>query len=356
MAYKVLGQVTTVAPSTAPTVLNYVKDPSFSAVPITSNITVSTHSVYRGLTGSPWGFTCDNGSNFRFSSPSAGGSVFTGVTAPFGGANTAYGSAYITGSGWHFLTQGWASGQNPNTTPGNGNIDTATAIPVTAGTTYNVGWSSWTSSGYLNYTTFRVQWYNGGSYISNQEFDGTTGSNTWTRSTTTFTAPANATYAIIFLKGYTNGGGSHLYDGIVFGTDATYASTFVEPSFGLGAILSPYDKKQYGFDENTQYNTSISRNVPAGALQTLYTVPSGKQTVASTLVLSNMYAGVNSYRVVVQPSGESLAPKHFLFTDVPIGGNATETITIGMTLNAGDTVKVASDTSALSATLFGSEN
>ena len=354
MAYKVLGQVTTVAPTSSSTILNYIKDPSFSAVPIATNISVSSNSVYRGLTGSPWGFTTDNGSNFRFASQ-ASGSAFSALTAPFGGASTAYGSQYIGGSGYHWLTQGWANGQNPNTTPANSNIDQSTAIPVTAGTVYRVGWSNWITGGnYLDYTTFSVWWFNGGTYLSNNEVNGSTGTGSWVRSSGTFTAPSNATYAIIALRGYTSGGGSHLYDGIVFGTDATYASTFVEPSFGLGAILSPYDKKQYGFDTNS--TNSITRNIPAGALQTLYTVPAGKRAVVSTLTMNNAYAGTSTFRVVVQPSGESLAPKHFVFTDTPIGANSTETITIGMTLTAGDIVKVASDTSALSASLFGDES
>ena len=72
--------------------------------------------------------------------------------------------------------------------------------------------------------------------------------------------------------------------------------------------------------------------------------------------MNNAYAGASTYRVVVQPSGESLAPKHFVCTDTPIGSNQTQTITIGMTLAAGDVVKVASDTSALSASLFGDES
>ena len=357
MAYKVLGQVTTVAPSTASTILNYIKDPSFSAVPITSAISVSTNSVYRGLTGSPWGFyTSNGGNNFRFTSLAAGNAPFAGVTAPFGGTTTAYGG-WNQGqtSGYVYLTQGINSGRDiQNVTPTTDWPDSSTSIPVTPGTTYYAGWSNWKDGPYLDYTVFRVWWYNGNTYLSANEVNGNNGTGSWVRSTGTFTAPANATQALIAVYGYTNGGGNWVWDGIVFGTDSTYASTFVEPSFGLGAILSPYDKKQYGFDTNS--TSAITRNIPAGALQTLYTVPAGKRAVVSTLTMNNAYAGASTYRVVVQPSGESLAPKHFVCTDTPIGSNQTQTITIGMTLAAGDVVKVASDTSALSASLFGDES
>lgn len=89
---------------------------------------------------------------------------------------------------------------------------------------------------------------------------------------------------------------------------------------------------------------------------TLYTVPSGKAVVASTLAVCNRSASAQSYRVAVRPAGATLSNEHYIAYGAAIDGNAAQFITVGLTLAETDVVTVYASSADLSFNLFGDES
>lgn len=96
-------------------------------------------------------------------------------------------------------------------------------------------------------------------------------------------------------------------------------------------------------------------NPSATTATTLYTVPSGKTAVISTLSVCNTAASAATFRVAVRPAGASLATVHYLAYDTTVGANDTTTITIGITLAATDVVTVYASTANLVFHAYGDE-
>lgn len=88
----------------------------------------------------------------------------------------------------------------------------------------------------------------------------------------------------------------------------------------------------------------------------LYTVPSLKSTVVSTIAIANVTGTAATYRIFVRQNGAVAALSNAFAYDVSAAANTTTTITIGMTLAAGDVISVRSSVSnALTFHAFGSE-
>ena len=116
---------------------------------------------------------------------------------------------------------------------------------------------------------------------------------------------------------------------------------------------SPYTTRSEGWS-SLEYRSPTIRKV-TGAWQTLYTVPDNRTAVASTLVITNYGTSAATYRIAVQKYGEALASNHILAFDHPIIQTSSESMSIGLTLSAGDRVIVQSDTNKLNFQLFGAE-
>ena len=116
---------------------------------------------------------------------------------------------------------------------------------------------------------------------------------------------------------------------------------------------SPYTIRSEGWSTLPYQSPTIRRLT--GSWQTLYTVPESKSAVASTLHISNYGTSNATYRVAVQKYGETLSSKHIFAFDHPITQTSSESLSIGLTLAAGDKVIVQSDTDKLNFQLFGSE-
>lgn len=96
-------------------------------------------------------------------------------------------------------------------------------------------------------------------------------------------------------------------------------------------------------------------DVPA-ALTTLYTVPALTQATVSSLVICNRSASSRTFRVSIAVAGAADDPKQYLYYDVTLTKNNTFAATLGLTLGAGDVVRVgASAVGSLSASLYGIE-
>lgn len=95
---------------------------------------------------------------------------------------------------------------------------------------------------------------------------------------------------------------------------------------------------------------------PSGSLTNLYTVPSGTQAVISTLSICNMSGILNTYRVAVRPSGQTLAPQHYITYDAQVPSNDSVFLTLGLSMSSGDVMSVFTPyNSGLAFNLYGSE-
>jgi hypothetical protein len=93
----------------------------------------------------------------------------------------------------------------------------------------------------------------------------------------------------------------------------------------------------------------------ASSFTTLYTVPSLTSTVVSTISVSNQSTSAITYRVAVRVAGAADTPKQYIAYDVVLGSNATDTLTLGVTLATTDVISIAASSTSVSFNAFGSE-
>jgi hypothetical protein len=88
---------------------------------------------------------------------------------------------------------------------------------------------------------------------------------------------------------------------------------------------------------------------------TLYTVPASTEAVISTIVIANRNSTAATFRISVRPNNAAQANQHYLAFDVPIAGNDSTTLTLGITMDAADVITVYGSTANLSWNAFGTE-
>ena len=93
----------------------------------------------------------------------------------------------------------------------------------------------------------------------------------------------------------------------------------------------------------------------ATTLTDLYTVPGGASAVASSLVICNRGSVNTTFRVSIAIAGAGDASAQYLYYDHIVPGNSTFILTIGITLEETDVVRVYAGTGNLSFNLFGVE-
>lgn len=96
-------------------------------------------------------------------------------------------------------------------------------------------------------------------------------------------------------------------------------------------------------------------NPSATTATTLYTVPSAKSAVVSTLVVANLAGTAATYRIAVRVAGAALANSQYIAYDVTVGANDSSTLTLGITLATTDVITVYASTANLTFTAFGDE-
>lgn len=93
----------------------------------------------------------------------------------------------------------------------------------------------------------------------------------------------------------------------------------------------------------------------ATTLTALYTVPALTYTVVSSVIVCNQNSTSSTFRISVAVLGAADTPKQYLYYDVPISKNNTFVATIGISLNAGDVVRVYAGNTNVSFNLMGVE-
>jgi glucose-6-phosphate dehydrogenase assembly protein OpcA len=96
-------------------------------------------------------------------------------------------------------------------------------------------------------------------------------------------------------------------------------------------------------------------NPAATTLTTLYTVPSAKEAVVSTISVANLTTTAATFRLAVRPAGASIANQHYIGYDITIGASDSTLITVGLTLATTDVISVYASTANLAFSAFGDE-
>jgi glucose-6-phosphate dehydrogenase assembly protein OpcA len=105
----------------------------------------------------------------------------------------------------------------------------------------------------------------------------------------------------------------------------------------------------------TTYKVLGQSNPSATTATTLYTVPSATQAVVSTITVANQAASAATYRIAVRVAGATLAASQYIAYDVSLPANASDTLTLGITLGATDVITVYASSATMSFAAFGSE-
>lgn len=93
----------------------------------------------------------------------------------------------------------------------------------------------------------------------------------------------------------------------------------------------------------------------ATTVEPLYTVPTLTSTTVSTLMVCNRTSGLLTFRVSVHVAGAGADNKQYVFYDVPLSGNTSLSVTIGMTIAESDVINAYASAAGLSFNLFGVE-
>jgi len=100
----------------------------------------------------------------------------------------------------------------------------------------------------------------------------------------------------------------------------------------------------------------LGQSAPSSNTDTsLYTTPSGRRCVVSSLSISNTGAASATCRVAIRPAGEALAAKHYLLYDEEVPVGSSRLVVLGVDLDATDVVTVRSSTGNAAFTLIGDE-
>jgi glucose-6-phosphate dehydrogenase assembly protein OpcA len=96
-------------------------------------------------------------------------------------------------------------------------------------------------------------------------------------------------------------------------------------------------------------------NPSATTLTTLYTVPSAKEAVVSSISVANLTSTAATFRLAVRPGGASIANQHYIGYDITVGASDSTIITVGLTLATTDVLSVYASTANVAFQAFGDE-
>lgn len=100
----------------------------------------------------------------------------------------------------------------------------------------------------------------------------------------------------------------------------------------------------------------LGQSAPAATTETaLYTVPASTESIISTIVICNRGASAATYRIYVAANGAAAANNQYLVYDANINAKETVALTLGLTLDSSDVLRVYASTADLSFNAFGTE-
>jgi hypothetical protein len=105
----------------------------------------------------------------------------------------------------------------------------------------------------------------------------------------------------------------------------------------------------------TAYKVLGQTTPTANTITTSYTVPASTNTIISTITVCNQGSGTAGVGIAICPANTTVTTSQYIVKNASISTSDTVFLTVGVTLNATDTVRVESNIANISFNIFGSE-
>ena len=102
------------------------------------------------------------------------------------------------------------------------------------------------------------------------------------------------------------------------------------------------------------YKVLGTQVAPGQTVTDLYTTTAGYAGIVSTLAITNTTGTSGTYRIAVVPSGQTLGTQHYIAYEQIINGYESVYLTLGISMAAGDKIKVFAQP-GIAFTAFGTE-
>lgn len=100
----------------------------------------------------------------------------------------------------------------------------------------------------------------------------------------------------------------------------------------------------------------LGQSAPSATTNTdVYTVPSNRSSIVSTITVCNRATTAATFRIAVRPAGAALTNAHYISYDSTVAANDTIALTLGLSLAQTDVVTVYASTANLTFSMFGTE-
>lgn len=105
----------------------------------------------------------------------------------------------------------------------------------------------------------------------------------------------------------------------------------------------------------TSYKVLGQQTPSANTITTLYTVPSATDAVVSTMTICNQGGANAAINIAVCPANTSVTTSQYIVNSATVVANDTVFLTVGLTLDTTDTIRVSANIANVSFNAFGSE-
>lgn len=103
------------------------------------------------------------------------------------------------------------------------------------------------------------------------------------------------------------------------------------------------------------YKVLGQENPSTNVLTTIYQVPSGANTVVSTINICNQSTNNTTFGIAVAPGNAAVGFKNYIAWRTPIPYEDSIALTVGVTLSANDAIQILASNANVSFAVFGSE-
>lgn len=100
----------------------------------------------------------------------------------------------------------------------------------------------------------------------------------------------------------------------------------------------------------------LGQSAPSATTETaLYTVPAATETIVSSIVACNRGTSAGTYRIYVAINGAAAANNQYLVYDATLQAKETVALTLGVTMDATDVLRVYASSADFSFNAYGTE-
>ena len=102
----------------------------------------------------------------------------------------------------------------------------------------------------------------------------------------------------------------------------------------------------------------LGQSAPAATTETTLYTSTSVETIVSSLIITNQAGSSATYRIAVQPSadaGSDAAAKHWIVYGATVAASDSVVLTVGLTLAAGDRIRIWASTATMSFSAYGSQ-